>query len=76
MRRARIFPSVFIRLWVVDIVLETARRVSREDLRGFHLFFMVLITIFVHTHSHAGENTHTHGAAAISIYLLLIYTYL
>lgn len=68
MRSARIFPSVFIRLWVVDIVLETARHVSREDLRGFHLFFMVLITIFVHTHTHAGKNTHTEQQLYPSIF--------
>lgn len=76
MRSARIFLSVFIRRWVVDIVLETARHVSREDLRGFHLFFMVLITIFVHTHTHMQTKTHPHTAAAVSIHLLLISTYL
>lgn len=51
MQDARILLSVFIRPWVVDIIPETARRVSREDLGGFHLFFMALITIFVHTHA-------------------------
>lgn len=66
MRSTRIFLPVFIHWWVVDIVLETARGVSREDLRGFHLFFMVLITIFVHM-----QTKHIHTEA--SVYLLLIF---
>ena len=63
---------IFIRWWVVDIVLETARRVSREDLREFHLFFMVLITIFVHKHMYP-ENTYTQ---CISIHLSSVNLYL
>lgn len=76
MRGPRIFLSVFIRRWVVDIVLKTARRVSREDLRGFHLFFMVLITIFVHTHVCRQKHIHTQCSSSsvlpVNLYLSLI----